>query len=127
VGGHAVRGSTYCRRRWDYCHLRLDVIAIGGATAARRVQTLAVERAIAVSFHVYTEVSVHLATTQPGTFDQDCPGRQPARPGTPPAHQAAERRRRPRDRTRQTRSRVRPGLVALPLTVERVSEWGLVP
>ena len=86
MGGHAVRGSTYCRRRWDYCHLRLDVIAIGGATAARRVQTLAVERAIAVSFHVYTEVSVHLATTQPGTFDQDCPGRQPARPGTPPAH-----------------------------------------
>ena len=64
--------------------LRLDVIAIGGVTAARRVQALAAERAVPVSFHVYPEVSVHLAATRPGTtvetFDQDHPGGNPLDP-----------------------------------------------
>jgi L-alanine-DL-glutamate epimerase-like enolase superfamily enzyme len=64
--------------------LRLDVIAIGGVTAARRVQALAAERAVPVSFHIYPEVSVHLAATHPGTtvetFDQDFPGGNPLDP-----------------------------------------------
>ena len=64
--------------------LRLDVIAIGGVTGARRVQALAAEHAVPVSFHVYPEVSVHLAATQPGTmvetFDQDFPGGNPFDP-----------------------------------------------
>ena len=57
---------------------RLDVIAIGGVTPARRVQALAAAHAVPVSYHVYPEVSTHLATGHPGavveTFDPDVPG-----------------------------------------------------
>ena len=64
--------------------LRLDVVAIGGVTPARRVQALAAERDVPVSFHVYTEVSVHLAAGHPGavveTFDPDVPGGNPLDP-----------------------------------------------
>jgi len=53
--------------------LRLDVMAIGGITAARGVLGLARERGVPVSFHIYPEVSVHLASTVEGslveTFD----------------------------------------------------------
>lgn len=40
--------------------MRLDVIAVGGITAARRLIDWAAERGTAVSCHVYPEVSVHL-------------------------------------------------------------------
>jgi L-alanine-DL-glutamate epimerase-like enolase superfamily enzyme len=53
--------------------LRLDVLAVGGITPALRVRALAAERGVPVSFHVYPEVSVHLATLDAGsvveTFD----------------------------------------------------------
>lgn len=57
--------------------LRLDVVAIGGVTAARRVQRLAAEHGVRVSFHVYPELSVHLAAAGGGiieTFDPGVPG-----------------------------------------------------
>ena len=64
--------------------LRLDVLAIGGITPAREVQALAAERQVPVSFHVYPEVSVHLAAVEPGgiveTFDPDVPGGNPLDP-----------------------------------------------
>ncbi|WP_411278063.1 mandelate racemase/muconate lactonizing enzyme family protein [Gaiella sp.] len=64
--------------------LRLDVLAIGGVTPARRAQALAVEHNVPVSFHVYPEVSIHLATCTPGslveTFDPDLPGGNPLDP-----------------------------------------------
>ena len=64
--------------------LRLDVLAIGGITPARHVQALAAERGVPVSFHIYPEVSVHLAAGEPGgiveTFDPDVPGGNPLDP-----------------------------------------------
>jgi L-alanine-DL-glutamate epimerase-like enolase superfamily enzyme len=64
--------------------LRLDVLAIGGITPARDVQALAAERQVPVSFHIYPEVSVHLAAVEPGglveTFDPDVPGGNPLDP-----------------------------------------------
>ena len=64
--------------------LRLDVIAIGGVTPARRVQVLAVARAVPVSFHIYPEVSTHLAAGHAGavveTFDPNVPGGNPLDP-----------------------------------------------
>jgi len=64
--------------------LRLDVVAIGGVTPARRVQALAAEGNMPVSFHVYPEVSVHLAAGHRGavveTFDPDVPGGNPLDP-----------------------------------------------
>jgi len=64
--------------------LRLDVLAIGGVTPARRAQALAVERNVPVSFHVYPEVSIHLAAGTPGsiveTFDPDLPDGNPLDP-----------------------------------------------
>ena len=64
--------------------LRLDVLAIGGVTPARRVQELAAGRELPVSFHVYPEVSVHLAAGAPGslveTFDPDLPEGNPLDP-----------------------------------------------
>jgi L-alanine-DL-glutamate epimerase-like enolase superfamily enzyme len=57
--------------------LRLDVVAIGGVTAARRVQALAASHGVPVSFHVYPELSVHLATIGGAIvelFDRDAPG-----------------------------------------------------
>lgn len=70
--------------------LRLDVVSIGGVTAARRVQDVARERGVPVSFHIYPEISVHLAATHPGalveTFDADVPGGNPL----DPAHRLIE-------------------------------------
>ncbi len=64
--------------------LRLDVLAIGGITPARHVQLLAAEQGVPVSFHVYPEVSVHLAAGEPGgiveTFDPDISGGNPLDP-----------------------------------------------
>ncbi len=64
--------------------LRLDVLAIGGVTPARRVQELAAGAELPVSFHVYPEVSVHLAAGAPGslveTFDPDLPEGNPLDP-----------------------------------------------
>ncbi|MCJ7710446.1 MAG: mandelate racemase/muconate lactonizing enzyme family protein [Chloroflexi bacterium] len=64
--------------------LRLDVLAIGGVTPARRVQALAAEWDVPVSFHVSPEVSVHLAAAGRGasveTFDPDLPGGNPLDP-----------------------------------------------
>jgi L-alanine-DL-glutamate epimerase-like enolase superfamily enzyme len=57
--------------------LRLDVVAIGGVTAARDVQALAAFHGVPVSFHVYPELSVHLATVGEAMielFDRDVPG-----------------------------------------------------
>jgi L-alanine-DL-glutamate epimerase-like enolase superfamily enzyme len=48
--------------------LRLDVPVIGGVTPARAVQALALERGVPVSLHIYPEVSVHLASLEPGTI-----------------------------------------------------------
>ena len=64
--------------------LRLDVPAIGGVTPARRVQELAAAHAVPVSFHIYPEVSAHLAPLGTGsiveTFDPDVPGGNPLDP-----------------------------------------------
>jgi L-alanine-DL-glutamate epimerase-like enolase superfamily enzyme len=86
VGDEVTHASTY-RALLDAGALdvlRLDVVAIGGVSAARRVQALAVERDVPVSFHVYPEVSVHLAAASPGaiveTFDPDVPGGNPLDP-----------------------------------------------
>lgn len=64
--------------------LRLDVVAIGGITPARRVLRLAADRELPVSLHVYPEVSAHVAAAHPGvtaeTFDPDVPGGNPYDP-----------------------------------------------
>jgi len=64
--------------------LRLDVPAMGGITPSRRVQALAAERGVPVSFHIYPEVSVHLAPLSPDTivetFDPELPGGNPLDP-----------------------------------------------
>ncbi len=48
--------------------LRLDAIAIGGITPALRVLELAEAHELPVSFHVYPEVSIHLATGRNGAI-----------------------------------------------------------
>ncbi len=64
--------------------LRLDVLAIGGVTPARRAEALARAHNVPVSFHVYPEVSIHLAAGTPGslveTFDPDLPDGNPLDP-----------------------------------------------
>jgi L-alanine-DL-glutamate epimerase-like enolase superfamily enzyme len=63
--------------------LRLDVVAIGGVTPARSVLALAAEHAVGVSFHVYPETSVHLATATGGiveTFEPGIAGGNPLDP-----------------------------------------------
>jgi L-alanine-DL-glutamate epimerase-like enolase superfamily enzyme len=64
--------------------LRLDVLAIGGVTPSRRAQALAAEHDVPVSFHVYPEVSIHLAAGRPGslveTFDPALPDGNPLDP-----------------------------------------------
>ncbi len=64
--------------------LRLDVPALGGITPSLRVLALAAERGVPVSFHVYPEVSAHVAPLQPGsiveTFDREAPGGNPLDP-----------------------------------------------
>ncbi len=63
--------------------LRLDVIAIGGVTPARTIADLAVGQGLDVSFHVYPETSVHLATAIGGiveTFERGIAGGNPLDP-----------------------------------------------
>ena len=63
--------------------LRLDLVAIGGITPARRVLRLAADHGLPVSLHVYPEVSIQVAAAQPGvmveTFDP-VPGGNPYDP-----------------------------------------------
>jgi L-alanine-DL-glutamate epimerase-like enolase superfamily enzyme len=55
--------------------LRLDVVAIGGITAALVECERAAVAGVPVSFHVYPEVSVHLSSRAiVETFDRSCPG-----------------------------------------------------
>jgi L-alanine-DL-glutamate epimerase-like enolase superfamily enzyme len=64
--------------------LRLDVVAIGGVSAGLEVLELASQAGVPVAFHVYPELSVHLATGLPGAiveiFDPDVPGGNPLDP-----------------------------------------------
>jgi L-alanine-DL-glutamate epimerase-like enolase superfamily enzyme len=64
--------------------VRLDVVAIGGVTAARPIMTLAETEGLPVSFHVYPEVTVHLAAAMAGAtvehFDPEIPGGNPLDP-----------------------------------------------
>ena len=74
--------------------LRLDVLAIGGVTPARaRAGARGRARTCPCRFHVYPEVSVHLAAGDPGaiveTFDPDLPGGNPLDPAHLLSHAAA--------------------------------------
>jgi L-alanine-DL-glutamate epimerase-like enolase superfamily enzyme len=63
--------------------VRVDVVAVGGVTVARTIQAMAAARGLPVSFHVYPELSVHLATVGAGiieTFDREAPGGNPLDP-----------------------------------------------
>ena len=66
--------------------VRLDVVAIGGITPARKIAELAVAHTLPLSLHVYPQMSVHLAMTMPGgqgiveQFDPDVPGGNPLDP-----------------------------------------------
>jgi L-alanine-DL-glutamate epimerase-like enolase superfamily enzyme len=63
--------------------LRLDVVCIGGFTPARSVLRLAAAYNVPVSFHVYPEMSAHLAVTSSAlveTFERDLPGGNPLDP-----------------------------------------------
>jgi L-alanine-DL-glutamate epimerase-like enolase superfamily enzyme len=65
--------------------LRVDVMAVGGITPALDVLHDADAAGVPVSFHVYPEVSVHLAAAQPTPawaelFDPDVPGGNPYDP-----------------------------------------------
>jgi L-alanine-DL-glutamate epimerase-like enolase superfamily enzyme len=53
--------------------LRLDAIAIGGVTPARRELARAADAAVPVSCHVYPEISVHLPGVGVETFDREPP------------------------------------------------------
>jgi L-alanine-DL-glutamate epimerase-like enolase superfamily enzyme len=57
--------------------LRLDVIAIGGITAARREVARAAAAGVPVSFHVSPEVSLHLAIAGPATTTIETFDRRP--------------------------------------------------
>jgi L-alanine-DL-glutamate epimerase-like enolase superfamily enzyme len=59
--------------------LRLDVVAIGGITAARRELQRAAAHGVPVSCHVYPEVSVHLGASVE-TFDRRPPDGNPYDP-----------------------------------------------
>jgi L-alanine-DL-glutamate epimerase-like enolase superfamily enzyme len=65
--------------------LRVDVMAVGGVTPALEVVRGARAAGVPASFHVYPEVSVHLAAAQPEPawvelFDPDVPGGNPYDP-----------------------------------------------
>jgi L-alanine-DL-glutamate epimerase-like enolase superfamily enzyme len=91
--GHPIGVGDELAERWTYEALldakavdvlRLDVVAIGGVTPALEVLALAAQAGVPVAFHVYPELSVHLATGRPGavveTFDPDVPGGNPLDP-----------------------------------------------
>ncbi|ADB48557.1 mandelate racemase/muconate lactonizing enzyme family protein [Conexibacter woesei] len=65
--------------------LRLDVLAVGGVTPSLGVLARARDAGVEVSFHVYPEISVHLAAAQPRPawvelFDAEVPGGNPYDP-----------------------------------------------
>ena len=63
--------------------LRLDLVCIGGFTAARRVLQLAAHHDVDVSFHIYPEMSAHLAAVAGAlveTFERGLPGGNPLDP-----------------------------------------------
>lgn len=66
-------------------YLRLDVPAVGGITPALRHMVRAADAEVPVSFHIYPEISVHLAAAraQPSiveSFDTTIPGGNPFDP-----------------------------------------------
>jgi L-alanine-DL-glutamate epimerase-like enolase superfamily enzyme len=77
--------------------LRLDVVSIGGVTGALEVLELASQADVPVAFHVFPELTVHLATGLAGaiveTFDPDVPGGNPY----DPAHELSSGRLAVRD------------------------------
>ena len=95
-------------RLLDY--LRLDVPAVGGITPALQLLARAAAAEVPVSFHVYPEVSVHLAAAvAPGVARRDVrhddPRREPVRSGAPRRRLVARARRRPPRRARAARAR----------------------
>jgi L-alanine-DL-glutamate epimerase-like enolase superfamily enzyme len=66
-------------------NLRVDIPALGGITPALRLMTKAAAAEIPVSFHIYPEISVHLAAARAQetiveTFDTTLPGGNPLDP-----------------------------------------------
>ena len=66
-------------------YLRLDIPAVGGVTPALRLMARAAEAEIPVSFHIYPEISVHLAAARAQasiveSFDTTLPGGNPFDP-----------------------------------------------
>jgi L-alanine-DL-glutamate epimerase-like enolase superfamily enzyme len=66
-------------------YLRLDIPAVGGITPALRLMGRAAAAEIPVSFHIYPEISVHLAAARAQetiveTFDTTLPGGNPFDP-----------------------------------------------
>ena len=112
--------------------LRLDVLALGGVTPARRVEALAAERGLPVSFHIYPEVSIHLARRQRGLHGRDVrprpAGRQPARSLASPRPGRPAARRRGGFSTGRSRARLRastgPPSVTEPRTRRRAARRG---
>lgn len=64
--------------------LRIDTVAIGGVTPALELIERAADAGVAVSFHCFPELNVHLAAVAPGavveTFDATVPGGNPYDP-----------------------------------------------
>ena len=63
--------------------LRLDLVCIGGVTPAREVLQLAERHGVEVSFHVYPEMSAHVAAASEAlieSFERDLPGGNPLDP-----------------------------------------------
>jgi L-alanine-DL-glutamate epimerase-like enolase superfamily enzyme len=66
-------------------YLRLDIPALGGISAALRLMVRAADAEIPVSFHIYPEISVHLAAARAQasiveSFDTAVPGGNPFDP-----------------------------------------------
>jgi L-alanine-DL-glutamate epimerase-like enolase superfamily enzyme len=65
--------------------LRIDTVAIGGVTPTLELVDRAAAAGVPVSFHVFPELNVHLASVTPGatveTFDPSLPGGNPFDPG----------------------------------------------
>ena len=63
--------------------LRLDLVCVGGVTPAREVLQLAEQNGVEVSFHVYPEMSAHVAAASGAlieSFERDLPGGNPLDP-----------------------------------------------
>jgi L-alanine-DL-glutamate epimerase-like enolase superfamily enzyme len=86
VGDEASASATATlleKRLIDY--LRLDIPAVGGITPALGLMALAAAAEIPVSFHVYPEISIHLAAARAQasiveSFDTTLPGGNPFDP-----------------------------------------------